>query len=107
MDSYGHWGVGHCQDSTPVWPKGWSTSDACLQLPPYVFSVTAELKVAARRGEDIIDMSMGNPDGPTPPHTVEKLIDVTKREDTHGYSTSNDHMKFCRKSPPPVFRSEA
>lgn len=37
------------------------------RLPPYVFNVTAELKLGARRaGEDIIDMSMGNPDGPTP-----------------------------------------
>ncbi len=40
------------------------------RLPPYVFNITDELKMAARRrGEDIIDMSMGNPDGPTPqPH---------------------------------------
>ena len=38
------------------------------RLPPYVFNITSELKMAARRrGEDIIDMSMGNPDGPTPP----------------------------------------
>ena len=44
------------------------------RLPPYVFNITAELKMAARRrGEDIIDLSMGNPDGPTPPHIVEKL----------------------------------
>ncbi len=48
----------------------------CRQAPlrahrppsPYVFNITAELKLAARRrGEDIIDMSMGNPDGATPP----------------------------------------
>ncbi|MFO5978436.1 hypothetical protein ACLBSL_27100, partial [Klebsiella pneumoniae] len=39
------------------------------RLPPYVFNITAELKMAARRrGEDIIDFSMGNPDGATPPH---------------------------------------
>ena len=42
------------------------------RLPPYVFNITAELKMAARRrGEDIIDMSMGNPDGPTPAQTSE------------------------------------
>ncbi len=42
------------------------------RLPPYVFNITAELKMAARRrGEDIIDFSMGNPDGATPPHIVE------------------------------------
>src|ERR1700712_1348346 len=41
------------------------------RLPPYVFNITAELKLAARqRGEDIIDLSMGNPDGATPAHIV-------------------------------------
>ena len=44
------------------------------RLPPYVFNITAELKMAARRrGEDIIDTSMGNPDGATPAHIVAKL----------------------------------
>jgi alanine-synthesizing transaminase len=59
------------------------------RLPPYVFNITAELKMAARRrGEDIIDMSMGNPDGATPRHIVDKLIEATNRPDTHGYSVS-------------------
>lgn len=59
------------------------------RLPPYVFNITGELKMAARRrGEDIIDMSMGNPDGPTPKHIVDKLIEVASRDDTHGYSVS-------------------
>ncbi|MEZ5730442.1 MAG: alanine transaminase [Burkholderiaceae bacterium] len=59
------------------------------RLPPYVFNITGELKMAARRrGEDIIDMSMGNPDGPTPPHIVSKLVEVAQRQDTHGYSVS-------------------
>ena len=55
------------------------------RLPPYVFNITAELKMAARRrGEDIIDMSMGNPDGATPPHIVAKLCEVAQRPETHG-----------------------
>ena len=59
------------------------------RLPPYVFNITGELKMAARRrGEDIIDMSMGNPDGPTPKHIVDKLVEVASRPDTHGYSVS-------------------
>jgi alanine-synthesizing transaminase len=59
------------------------------RLPPYVFNITGELKMAARRrGEDIIDMSMGNPDGPTPPHIVQKLVEASQRMDTHGYSVS-------------------
>ena len=59
------------------------------RLPPYVFNITAELKMAARRrGEDIIDMSMGNPDGATPAHIVEKLTEAAHRPDTQGYSVS-------------------
>jgi len=59
------------------------------RLPPYVFNITAELKMAARRrGEDVIDMSMGNPDGATPPHVVSKLIEAAERPTTHGYSVS-------------------
>jgi alanine-synthesizing transaminase len=59
------------------------------RLPPYVFNITNELKMAARRaGEDVIDLSMGNPDGPTPKHIVDKLVEASKRIDTHGYSVS-------------------
>ncbi|UOD49445.1 alanine transaminase [Orrella daihaiensis] len=59
------------------------------RLPPYVFNITGELKMAARRrGEDIIDMSMGNPDGPTPDHIVDKLVEASRRPTTHGYSVS-------------------
>jgi alanine-synthesizing transaminase len=59
------------------------------RLPPYVFSITNELKMAARRrGDDIIDLSMGNPDGATPKHIVDKLLEASQRIDTHGYSVS-------------------
>lgn len=51
---------------------------------------------ARRRGEDIIDFSMGNPDGPTPPHIVEKLCAVAQRDDTHGYSTSRGIPRLRR-----------
>ncbi len=75
-------------------PRRFSRID---RLPPYVFNITAELKMAARhRGEDIIDFSMGNPDGPTPPHIVEKLVQVAQREDTHGYSTSRGIPRLRR-----------
>lgn len=59
------------------------------RLPPYVFSVTGDLKMEARRrGDDIVDMSMGNPDRPTPSHIVDKLVEVVKKEHTHRYSLS-------------------
>lgn len=59
------------------------------RLPPYVFNITGELKAAARkRGEDIIDFGMGNPDQPTPKHIVDKMIESARRGDTHRYSVS-------------------
>lgn len=59
------------------------------RLPPYVFNIVNELKAKARAaGEDIIDFGMGNPDQPTPKHIVDKMVEATKREDTHRYSVS-------------------
>jgi len=67
------------------------------RLPPYVFNVTGELKLAARRrGEDVIDFSMGNPDQPTPRHIVEKLIETVQRPDTHRYSVSKGIPRLRR-----------
>lgn len=59
------------------------------RLPPYVFNITGELKLEARRrGEDIIDFGMGNPDQPTPQHIVDKLVETVQRGDSHRYSVS-------------------
>jgi alanine-synthesizing transaminase len=59
------------------------------RLPPYVFSIVNELKMELRRrGEDIIDMGMGNPDIPTPEHIVEKLVDAARKGHNHRYSAS-------------------
>ena len=67
------------------------------RLPPYVFNQVNELKLAARRrGEDIIDFGMGNPDQPTPPHIVEKMIEVASRGDTHRYSVSRGIPRLRR-----------
>ena len=67
------------------------------RLPPYVFNITNELKMAARRrGDDIIDLSMGNPDGPTPQHIVDKLVEAAQRQDTHGYSVSKGIPRLRR-----------
>jgi len=59
------------------------------RLPAYVFNITGEMKMAARRrGEDIIDFGMGNPDGATPAHIVYKLIEAVRKPTTHRYSVS-------------------
>src|ERR1700742_5040473 len=67
------------------------------RLPAYVFNITSELKAAARRrGEDIIDFGMGNPDGPTPKHIVDKLIEAAQRTSTHRYSLSRGVPRLRR-----------
>ena len=67
------------------------------RLPPYIFSITDELKREARaNGEDIIDFGMGNPDQPTPEHIVNKLVETVKRPDTHRYSQSKGIPRLRR-----------
>ena len=51
---------------------------------------------ARHRGEDIIDFGMGNPDQPTPPHIVEKLVEASQRTNTHGYSISRGIPRLRR-----------
>ncbi len=59
------------------------------RLPPYGFAVVDRLKLEARRrGEDIIDLGMGNPDGPTPKHIVDKLVEKVRDPRNHRYSAS-------------------
>ena len=65
------------------------------RLPPYVFNEVQALKLQARRrGEDIIDFGMGNPDEPTPPHIVDKLIEAAKNPRNHRYSASRGITKL-------------
>jgi len=65
------------------------------RLPPYVFNAIGELCLKARRaGEDIIDFGMGNPDEPTPPHIVNKLIEATGKASNHRYSVSRGVYKL-------------
>jgi len=59
------------------------------RLPPYVIAEVNGMRAAARAaGEDIIDLGMGNPDLPPPEHVIEKLIEVARKPDAHGYSQS-------------------
>lgn len=65
------------------------------RLPNYVFAVINELKLKARQnGDDVIDFSMGNPDGRTPQHIVDKLIESANKPKTHGYSASQGIYKL-------------
>lgn len=65
------------------------------RLPPYVFSIVDALKIEARRrGEDIIDLGMGNPDIPTPKPIVDKLVEAVRNPRNHRYSASKGIYKL-------------
>jgi len=65
------------------------------RLPEYVFAVVNELKMAERRaGADVIDFSMGNPDGPAFKPVIDKLIESAQKPHTHGYSASKGIYKL-------------
>src|SRR6185312_1092868 len=82
-------------EATKPDPFGWecfemdSEFHRIRRLPPYVFAEVNRLKAAARAaGRDIIDFGMGNPDGATPKHIVDKLIEAVQNPRTHRYSES-------------------
>jgi alanine-synthesizing transaminase len=65
------------------------------RLPPYVFAIVNAMKIdARRRGEDIIDLGMGNPDQGTPQHIVDKLVEATHNPRNHRYSASKGITKL-------------
>jgi alanine-synthesizing transaminase len=63
--------------------------DKLTRLPPYILAEVIDLMKSARReGDDIIDLGMGNPDLPTPPHVVEKICEAARNPRNHRYSAS-------------------
>ncbi|MEE8266517.1 MAG: alanine transaminase [Acidiferrobacterales bacterium] len=67
------------------------------RLPPYVFNIVNDLKAQARRrGEDVIDFGMGNPERPPAKHIVDKLCEVAQRPETHRYSMSRGIPRLRR-----------
>lgn len=61
------------------------------RLPPYLFTIVDQLKKKVRAtGKDVIDLSMGNPDLPTPPHIVDELCRAAKEPTNHRYSKRDD-----------------
>ena len=65
------------------------------RLPPYVFNIINDLKQEARRkGEDIVDFGMGNPDQGAPAPIVEKLIEAVQKPQNHRYSVSRGIYKL-------------
>jgi len=65
------------------------------KLPPYVFAVINEMRAKARAAQiDVIDLGMGNPDGPTPRAIVNKMVEATRNPRNHRYSQSRGIPKL-------------
>lgn len=65
------------------------------RLPPYILSqVTSQMSDQRRNGEDVINLGMGNPDLPTPPHIVSKVIEAAQKSKNHRYSVSRGIPKL-------------
>ena len=65
------------------------------RLPPYVLSqVTSQMTAQRKKGEDIINLGMGNPDLPTPQHIVDKLVEAAQKPKNHRYSVSRGIPKL-------------
>jgi len=78
----------------PFHPEG-ADFHRMTRLPPYIFSIVTQLMMEARRrGEDIIDLGMGNPDLPTPRHIVEKMTEAVENPKNHRYSASKGIYKL-------------
>ncbi|MCP3899308.1 MAG: aminotransferase class I/II-fold pyridoxal phosphate-dependent enzyme [Desulfobacteraceae bacterium] len=60
------------------------------QLPPYLFGMINKMKMDKRRkGDDVIDLGMGNPLDPAPDEVLDKLISAAKDPKTHRYPESS------------------
>ena len=67
------------------------------RLPPYIFNIVNELKIIARKkGDDIIDFCMGNPDQKTPSHIIEKMQECSDKDTVHRYSSSKGIPRLRR-----------
>jgi LL-diaminopimelate aminotransferase len=65
------------------------------KLPTYVFAELEEMKEAARkRGADLIDLGMGNPDQPTPQPIIKAIQEGVASPKNHGYPSFKGKPEF-------------
>jgi len=70
-------------------------ADRIKHLPPYLFAAIDKAKQEARaRGVDVIDLSVGDPDLPTPGHIVEALSRAAKDPSNHQYPSYEGKLAF-------------
>ncbi|MEN6609479.1 MAG: LL-diaminopimelate aminotransferase [Methanoregulaceae archaeon] len=70
-------------------------SERMSELPPYLFARIDEMKAEQlKKGVDIIDLGVGDPDLPTPPHIVDALCAAARNPDNHHYPSYSGMPEF-------------
>jgi len=64
-------------------------------LPPYLFALIDALKAEKEaQGLNVIDLGVGDPDQPTPPHIVDSLISAVHNGVNHRYPSSEGMLSY-------------
>jgi len=62
-------------------------ADRLQKLPPYLFAEIDKVKrKVIAEGKDVINLGVGDPDLPTPPHIVDSLRKAADNSDNHQYA---------------------
>jgi len=70
-------------------------ADRLKKLPPYLFAeIDRQKKEARARGVDLIDLGIGDPDLPSPPHVVEALARAAREPKNHRYPDYEGLLAF-------------
>ena len=70
-------------------------ADRIKHLPPYLFAAIDKVKQDAReRGVDVIDLSVGDPDMPTPSHIIQALNQAARDPANHQYPSYSGKLSF-------------
>jgi len=80
-----------------VRPISVTLADRLVNLPPYLFEAIDRMKrEAVASGVDLIDVSIGDPDIPTPAHIVESMRAAVENPEHHRYPSSAGMLSFRR-----------
>ncbi len=74
--------------------RAFQEANRLKRLPLYLFTILDELKAHARgRGIDVVDLGMGNPDLPPPPHVMDELARQVRKPENHRYSRKDGEVE--------------
>jgi len=70
-------------------------ADRIKNLPPYLFAKIDQMKgEVQKRGADIIDLGVGDPDQPTPPHIIKAFQEAARDPKNHRYPSYTGMIEF-------------